>query len=351
MQISWSPASWMASISQSTHASTSLSRGLPVEAGCQPIPENLSPPLAAKTRQTSSWSSARTFTQNMPASRMVGQLLELLLAPKPTRGGSSETEKKEPTARPAGPSPPMAVTTVTPVGKWPRTVRKWAASMPPEESSMGSGTSEIEAHALGCRQDLVDPAPLRHPPGVLQEPVHEVVAVARVVVEQRQPAGARLPGHLHGEVHAAVAPVGLLLPLLRRVLRVVDEEVDAVAQLEHGVGHPLAAVEGDLVVTDVGHRHAGPVDPVAVVLPHVGHRADPHLGVAHGHVGLGQVVEDDLAPEVGGPHGEVGRPHDLLEGGGQVDPGLAGPDDVEPGAGPVDRREEGQSLDVVPVEV
>ena len=42
------------------------------------------------------------FTQNVPASRMPGHDEELLPAQKPTSGGSSETEKNEPTAKPAG---------------------------------------------------------------------------------------------------------------------------------------------------------------------------------------------------------------------------------------------------------
>src|SRR4051812_42470925 len=99
MHTSWSPASWTASISQSIQASTSFRRGLPVELGCQPIPANLSAPLAANTRQRSSWSSARMFTQKAPAALMEGQLLDALLGQKPTSGGSSDTEKNEPTAR------------------------------------------------------------------------------------------------------------------------------------------------------------------------------------------------------------------------------------------------------------
>ena len=46
----------------------------------------------------------------------------------PTSGGSSETEVKEPIVKPTGASPFIPVTTVTPVGKWPKIVRKWPES-------------------------------------------------------------------------------------------------------------------------------------------------------------------------------------------------------------------------------
>src|SRR5437763_677115 len=113
MQSSWSPASWMASMSQSIHASTSSSRGAPDDAGFHPRPLNFSSPFIDICRQTASWSSARMFTQNEPASRMPGHDDEPLPAQNPTSAGSSDTEKNEPTANPVGfPSPAMAVMTV-----------------------------------------------------------------------------------------------------------------------------------------------------------------------------------------------------------------------------------------------
>ena len=51
-------------------------------------------------------------------------------------------------------------------------------------------------------------------------------------------------GDVHRVVDRAVAPGGLRRELLGGVLRVVDEQVDAVAQLEHRVGTRVAAVEG-----------------------------------------------------------------------------------------------------------
>ena len=68
-----------------------------------------------------------------------------------------------------------------------------------------------------------------------------------------------LRGDLHGVVDGAVAPVALLRELVGRVLRVVDQQVDAVAQLEHGVGD-VATLPSTrlLVVADVGDRGAVP---------------------------------------------------------------------------------------------
>src|SRR3546814_2068281 len=115
-------------MSQSIHASTPPSSGDPDPAWCQAMPANLSSSLDAKRRQIPSWSSARMLTQKDPAASMRGHVLELRPAKKATSGGSSDTEAKEPTAMPTGPSPSSAVMTVTPVGKWPRTWRNLAES-------------------------------------------------------------------------------------------------------------------------------------------------------------------------------------------------------------------------------
>jgi hypothetical protein len=81
------------------------------------------------------------FTQNFPADSMRGQLDDDLPGQKPTSGGSSDTEKKDPTARPTGCSPSAwAAMTVTPVGKWPRTWRNRASSMGGPAEGVGSLT-------------------------------------------------------------------------------------------------------------------------------------------------------------------------------------------------------------------
>src|SRR3954452_2398204 len=108
----WSPASCSASMLHSTHASTSASTGDPVAPRFQPMPWNLSAPLVAKTRQTSSWSWPRMFTQNDPDGWIRGHDDEDLAGEKATSGGSRETEKNEPQVSPTGSLPSIPVTMV-----------------------------------------------------------------------------------------------------------------------------------------------------------------------------------------------------------------------------------------------
>ena len=70
--------------------------------------------------------------------------------------------------------------------------------------------------------------------------------------------------------------------LLGRVLRVVDQQVDVLAQLEHRRIDVLGVVDGLLVVAHVGDGHAVTLDPVA----------DGGVGV--GHVGRGHDGTGDL---------------------------------------------------------
>ena len=114
-------------------------------------------------------------------------------------------------------------------------------------------------------------------PGPGHQLVHGVVVVGRVVVEQRQGLDARLLGHLDRVVDRAVTPVGLLLELVGGVLGVVDQQIGLLAQLEHRVGHGVER-RGRLMVADVGHDHAAPLDAVADRRAAMGHRAHLHLG-------------------------------------------------------------------------
>src|SRR5690349_2708294 len=116
----------MTSTSQSIHANAPSRIGDPDDAGCHDNSANLSPPFIAKARHTDSCSAPRMLTQNAPESRNFGQLDEDLSGMNATSGGSSDTEVKDPTAMPAGlPSASIPVTTATPVGKCPSTVRNF----------------------------------------------------------------------------------------------------------------------------------------------------------------------------------------------------------------------------------
>ena len=85
--------------------------GEPLPDRRQPISANLSAAFDANTRLTSSWSSARMFTQNLPADWILGQLLDALAGQNSTSGGSSDNEAKEPMAMPTG--TPIAAETAT----------------------------------------------------------------------------------------------------------------------------------------------------------------------------------------------------------------------------------------------
>src|SRR5688500_3578989 len=150
----WSPPSCSTWRRQSIHANAPSSTGEPVPgAGDQPTPVNLSAPRAAKARHTASWPSSRMFTQKPSASRMRAQLVDELAGQKRTSGGSSDNEVNDCTVRPAGSPSAMAVTTATPLQKWPRTWRKRAVSI----SLTHAMLSERKRHAFVGGGDLVDP--------------------------------------------------------------------------------------------------------------------------------------------------------------------------------------------------
>ena len=60
---------------------------------------------------------------------MAAHRSEVTIGRNPTSGGSSDTDVNDPMVNPTGvPSAEQAVTTVTPVGKWPSTWRNCDAS-------------------------------------------------------------------------------------------------------------------------------------------------------------------------------------------------------------------------------
>src|SRR4051812_41603735 len=87
------------------------------------MPANLSPLDSANLCETSSCPSASTLTQNWPISRSRGQVRDAREGAKATSGGSRESELKDWQVNPIGPSSVIAVITVTPEAKWPRTSR------------------------------------------------------------------------------------------------------------------------------------------------------------------------------------------------------------------------------------
>ena len=155
-----------------------------------------------------------------------------------------------------------------------------------------------------------------------------------------------------------MTPERLLRELFGRVLRVVNQQVDAVAQL-HDAGVDVTGRRrrvadvgvGRLVVADVRDAAAVPVEAVAHGRPDVGHRADQHLRVADRHLVAGDVDESHVALQLAEVDREVRRLHQPAEHVGERAFDLMRAVDVEAVAGHVNLREERQALHVIPVDV
>ena len=156
--------------------------------------------------------------------------------------------------------------------------------------------------------------------------------------------------HGHGVLHRAVAPRALLLELARRVLGVVDQQVDAAAQLEDRLGDRRRVV-GLLVVADVGDAEIVALDAVAGHRPVVRNGAGVHDVRADGELRLG-AVDRDVAVELVERDREQRRAdraqQDLAR---MAAVELRRGVDRQAGAAAQQRLEERQALHVVPVEV
>ena len=103
---------------------------------------------------------------------------------------------------------------------------------------------EVDLEPFVGRDDLGTAERGRAIAGPHGDAIELVVAVGGIVVEQHELLGARLAGDVHRVVDGRVAPVPLRLVLLGRVLRVVDQQVDAVAELEDVVRHVVVGIVG-----------------------------------------------------------------------------------------------------------
>src|SRR5580692_8690096 len=180
-------------MSQSIQATQPCRIGEPEPARRNSCPENLSPPLAAKRLQTDSWSAPRMLTQKAPARSTFGQLVDDLSGKNATIGGSSDTDVNEPMTSPAGPvSGSIAVTTQTPVGYCPRTVRNHPAST--DRPRAGDG-GDVPATVMA---PPAPPDPIRHS--------YSASTLTLITVADRDSAGSlAAPGegrgrHLHSPV-------------------------------------------------------------------------------------------------------------------------------------------------------
>ncbi len=112
--------------------------------------------------------SPSTFTQNRPEADIAAHDDEFVVGKNPTIGGSSDTEVNDPIVNPTGVSPSMPVTTVTPVGKCPRTLRNSFGSISLTASTLGAHPSsrrvrpvagtktELRSHYRRLRREIDD---------------------------------------------------------------------------------------------------------------------------------------------------------------------------------------------------
>ena len=175
--------------------------------------------------------------------------------------------------------------------------------------------------------------------------------MARVVVEQGEGVRPARGRDLDRVVDGAVTPVRPLGELGVVVLGVVDQQVDVAAQLEHCRIHRGRPRGRLLVVAHVGHRPAIPLDAVPEGGPHVGHPRRGDRGVVDLEPAGFGVVEPDMARQRLDLDREVGRREESAD---HVREWLAGLDrrvEVQLRTCGEQRREEGDPLHVVPVQV
>ncbi len=138
------------------------------------------------------------------------------------------------------------------------------------------------------------------------------------------------------------------------MLRVVDEQIDAVAQLENVVRHEVVGVvraAAGPVVGDVRDGATVPLDAEPEGETNVPDEPRPHLGQPDREVVVAGVMEAHIRAEAVGTDRKEGRAHELREHVAQEPFGLTRAVDVERRRRVVHGREERQTLDVVPVQV
>ena len=171
-------------------------------------------------------------------------------------------------------------------------------------------------------------------------------------MEEHERASPRLGRQPDGVVDHAMAPVALDLELGRRVLRVVDQDVDALAQLHRAGRDGERTVARLLVIAEVADAVAVPRDPVPAGAPDVWDQPRHHVELADRELRVGDVVEPDVARQLGQRDREQWWPdrvgHHVVH---RATVGLRRRIHVELGTGPEQRTEERQALHVVPVQV
>ena len=187
-----------------------------------------------------------------------------------------------------------------------------------------------------------------------EQQVDGVVVVVRVVVEQRQALGPRPRPPRARRSRRCSGPSGLRRELGLGVLGVVDQQVGAVAQLEHDVGSTWRAVDGLLVVADVGDgRRRRARSGSRSVVPMWGTWAAVTVAPSRSierpaFEGRGSGCSPGRSA---GRTGKNGGRMNSSKASARPTPVVGRAVDVEAGSRRAARREEREALDVVPVEV
>ena len=191
-----------------------------------------------------------------------------------------------------------------------------------------------------------------------QQTVDRVVVVGRVVVEQHGMCGSRGAADVDGILDRAVPPADATGVLLGCVLGVVDHDVGALQERDMAIviavrPHVAAHAEGGverLVVGDVAHGGAVALQAVRERERRVVEVLRAHHDVVDVEHALDELVVVDPASELIDRDGEVRIAHLGGERLAQRFVHASRPVDI-PLARAVERGEERQALDVVPVRV
>ena len=140
-----------------------------------------------------------------------------------------------------------------------------------------------------------------------------VIAVRGIVVKQRYRLCPGSASDLDRILRRGMAPIAFRGELFQRVLRIMDEQVNTVRKFKHLLGHVETAVRWLLVI---GNERKGPAATGKAVArggAHMGDRTRSHGNGADVESVAVDLVERELAEEVGQMNGKIRRPNPLLE--------------------------------------
>ena len=178
--------------------------------------------------------------------------------------------------------------------------------------------------------------------------IHAPVVVVGVVVEETKLFDAGLERERNGIVHAAVPPAGVLLVFRPVVLRVEDEHVGVAHKINHRAVITAGARFG---VGKKGDESIGRKQPVADADAGMIRALRAHEHGADGEVEVLEFLDFDVARQLVKRHGKVGAFHLAGERGDETLARAFAAENPQAAAGIVNRPEERQALDVIPMRV